>query len=219
MTTNGENLQNLNQKHWIFLSSLTCSEKRKSCKISTSSKEWREGKVRRRKDGKGWEETTCGYLTMCFCFQNGKKELEETHSEVMRSLTLGSTLWTEVFLFQNLSQNTCQNKSTRGNHILQNTNSIFWILHTWSPTHGHTVKHRHTNSTCAFQSLIKILSVTADGHNVSLSAKGCFALFGSSFPSPWQKSDPKHNGRQQLADWLTAKPLAPVAYRVIVKGF
>lgn len=81
--------------------------------------------------------------------------------------------------------------------------------------HGHTVKHRHSNSTCASQSLIKFLSVTADGHNVSLSAENCFALFGSSFPSPWQRSGPKHNGRQQLADWLTAKPLAPVAYRVI----
>lgn len=226
---------------FISLSSLPTyntdfSEKTKMgniCKISTYSEEWREGKVQRRKDGTGWEETTCAYLIMCLSLSkwkgiNGRSFVTSQEVLVFGTFNLQcSALWKHTFVCSDSGPNSFQNKSLRKSHLSLRLNPIFRLPNTWNTWTIYGIRTHfliqirarfHTNPLQVARTILPSLTHT---HTAPLTQYHTFSWglfcshFNSSSPSLWQRSVPKHNGCQQLVAWLTAKPSDPAAYWVI----
>lgn len=190
---------------FISLSSLPTyntdfSEKTKMgniCKISTYSEEWREGKVQRRKDGTGWEETTCAYLIMCLSLSkwkgiNGRSFVTSQEVLVFGTFNLQcSALWKHTFVCSDSGPNSFQNKSLRKSHLSLRLNPIFRLPNTWNTWTIYDIRTHfliqirarfHTNPLQVARTILPSLTHTHTQlpcHNITLSAEDCFALIST----------------------------------------
>lgn len=223
----------------IFLSSLPTyktlfwenKDKANICKISMYSKKWQEGKVQRREDRKGWEETTCGCLRWFWVFFKMERKLKKWKKlgHMSGGLGLQSFLFT-TFSYKNTHESgDClpkpfHNKCVRKSHLCHSLclNSSFRVLwtHTLTQAYKHTDALSNTNACMRAGTHMNPLQVTStislsytNTHTQTYTSPNTISCFRDlrivllSFQLflsiTVTISVPKHNGWQQLVAWLT----------------